>query len=106
LGVSTETDANSEANAASYLGKLNAAHASSVALEHASPNSAVGAIATYKQQMQAALALTDPAARDAAIAAARKQLGSATDKTLTASAVTDVDGMLGITGASPTLGTS
>ena len=34
--------------AASLLGKLNAAHASSNALEHASPKSVVGAIATYK----------------------------------------------------------
>jgi hypothetical protein len=35
-------------NAAHLLGSLNAAHASPTALEHASPNSMVGAIAIYK----------------------------------------------------------
>lgn len=36
------------ANAAAELGKLNAAHASPVALQHASPKSIVGAISAYK----------------------------------------------------------
>jgi hypothetical protein len=95
-----------EASAASELGKLNAAHASTVALDHAASNSAVGAIATYESQMNAALALEDPAAQDAAITAARQQLAQSTNKDLTASAVTRIDAMLGITGASPTLGTT
>ena len=94
------------ANAASELGKLNAAHASTVALQHAAPNSAVGAIATYKTEMLAALALTDTTAQSAAITSARQQLATATNKDLTASAVTKLDATLGIKGASATLGTS
>jgi len=95
-----------QANAASELGKLNAAHASPVALAHAAPNSAVGMIATYQTQMGDALALTDPAQRDAAIISAREQLGLASNKQLTPSAAARIDGMLGITGASPDLGTT
>jgi hypothetical protein len=94
------------ANAASELGKLNAVHASSVALSHAAPNSAVGAIASYQNEMTAALALTDPAAQASAITAAREDLAAATGKELTASSVTRIDAQLGITGASPTLGTA
>jgi hypothetical protein len=56
--------------------------------------------------MNAALAITDPAARDAAITAARQQLALASNKQLTPSAVTRIDGMLGISGASPNLGTT
>jgi len=92
-------------NIASELGKLNAAHAASTALSKAAPNSAVGAISAYDTQMTAALALNDPAARDAAIISAREQLSASTNKELTVSAATRVDGMLGITGASPELGT-
>ena len=92
--------------AANELGKLNAAHASPVALQHAAPNSAVGVIATYQTQMNDALALVDPAERDAAITAAREQLGLASNKLLTPSAVERIDGMLGITGAPPDLGTT
>ena len=105
----TNTDTNTsimEANAASELGKLNAAHASPIALQHANANSAVGAIASYDSQMNAALALTDPTARDAAVTAARQQLALVSNKQLTASAVTKLDSMLGIAGADPTLGTS
>lgn len=47
--VSTTTDSDpSVANAAAELGKLNAAHASPEALQHASPKSIVGAISAYK----------------------------------------------------------
>jgi len=95
-----------QANAANQLGKLNAAHASPVALAHAAPNSTVGVIATYETQMGDALALTDPAERDAAIISAREQLGLASNKQLTPSAAARIDGMLGITGASPDLGTT
>jgi hypothetical protein len=94
------------ANAAIVLGGLNAAHANQNALMHANPDSMVGDIATYEQQMQSALALTDPTQQANAITAARQQLASTTNKTLTASAVTQLDQMLGIKGASPSLGTS
>lgn len=94
------------AGAANELGKLNAMHASPVALQHAAPNSAVGAIATYRSQMNDALALTDPMARDDAITAARQQLASTSNKQLTPSAITKVDAQLGITGAPPDLGTT
>jgi hypothetical protein len=98
--------ASAEANAASELGKLNAAHASPVAFAHANPNSAVGAIATYQSQMNSALALTDPMEKDAAITSARQQLGLISNKQLTPSAISKIDGLLGITGADPTLGTT
>jgi len=94
------------ANVASELGKLNAAHASTVAMQHAAPDSAVGAVATYKTQMLAALALTDTTAQSAAITSARQQLATTTNKDLTASAVTKIDAMLDIKGASPSLGTT
>ena len=77
-----------------------------MALDHAASNSAVVAIATYENQMTAALALSDPAAQDAAITAARQQLALSTNKDLTASAASRIDKVLGITGASPTLGTT
>lgn len=96
----------SEANAASMLGGLNAAHASASAFEHANPNSMVGDVATYEQQMNSALALTDAKQQANAITAARQQLALSTNKTLTASAVTRLDQMLGIKGADPSLGTS
>jgi hypothetical protein len=56
--------------------------------------------------MNAALAITDPAARDAAITAARQQLALASNKQLTPSAVTRIDGILGISGAPANLGTT
>jgi hypothetical protein len=97
---------NVEANAASELGKLNAAHASATALDHANPNSAVGEIATYEDQMNAAMGLNDPAAKSAAITAARQQLALSSNRQLTSSAISKIDGMLGISGADPTLGTT
>jgi hypothetical protein len=98
--------ASGQAIAANELGKLNAAHASPVALQHAAPNSTVGVIATYQTQMNDALALVDPTARDAAITAAREQLALASNKQLTPSAAERIDGMLGISGAPPDLGTT
>ena len=94
------------ANVASELGKLNAAHASTMAFQHAAPGSAVGAVATYKTQMLAALALTDPTSQSAAVTSARQQLAATTNKDLTVSAVAKIDTMLNIKGASPTLGTA
>lgn len=96
----------SEGSAASMLGGLNAAHASASAFAHANPNSMVGDVATYEQQMNSALALTDAKQQANAITAARQQLALSTNKTLTASAVTRLDQMLGIKGADPSLGTS
>jgi hypothetical protein len=104
--ASVSANATAQANVASELGKLNAAHASTVALNHSASNSAVGAIATYESQMTAALALSDSAAQDAAVTAARQQLALSTGKDLTSSSATRIDAMLGITGASPTLGTT
>jgi len=106
VGAPSLAGGGAQANAAAALGKLNAAHASPTALEHAAPNSAVGAIATYQSQMNSALALTDPMAKDDAITAARQQLALTGNKQLTPSAITQIDGMLGISGADPTLGTT
>lgn len=104
--VDASASASADANAAAELGKLNAAHASATAMQHASSKSIVGEIAAYKAAMQAALAQTDTTAQANAITAARQQLAAASNKKLTVSAVTKIDGMLGITGADPTLGTS
>ncbi len=56
--------------------------------------------------MNASLALADPAAQDAAITVARQQLALSGNKQLMSSAVTRINGMLGISGASPELGTT
>jgi len=93
-----------EINAAIELGRLNAAQTAS---ERAASNSAVGAIVTYENQMNAALARGDQGERDAAITAARRQLALAGNKQqLTPAAVTRIDALLGINGASPALGTT
>lgn len=62
-----------EANA---LGALNAAHASAKARAHASPNSAVGKIATYEKSREAALSLRDPAAQQQALETAEAKLAA------------------------------
>ncbi|MDE2182906.1 MAG: hypothetical protein KGJ78_07785 [Alphaproteobacteria bacterium] len=102
----TDTATSSQIKAANELGKLNAVHANAMALKHASSKSTVGAIATYDQQMKAALALNDATAQANAITAARQQLATSTGMTLTASMVTKIDGDLGISGASSSLGTT
>jgi len=106
MGASADAHTSAQVNAAAYLGKLNAAHASRTALRHAAAGSAVGAIATYQSEMTAALAMSDATARTAAITAARLKLGSTTNKVLTSSAVVQIDAMLGITGAASDLGTT
>ncbi len=93
------------------MGSLNAAHASTTALAHASPTSMVGHIATYDQAMLAALGMpqttaTQIAVRNAAIATARTQLAASTNKSLTASVIANVDNMLGLPASDPTLGTT
>jgi len=92
--------------AANILGNLNAAHASSEGMVHASADSVVGEIATYKSAMNAALSETDQATQTSDITAAREQLALATNKQLTADAASQLDAQLGIQGADPTLGTS
>jgi len=106
--ASLKTDATTTAqlHAADELGKLNAAHASLTADQHAASNSTVGAIATYRKAMTAALSISNTAQQNAAITAARQQLAASANVTLTASAVTKVDSLLGISGASASLGTS
>ncbi len=96
--------AEARSKAANELGNLNAAHASATARANASPNSMVGRIATYENQMHAALAIQDPAARNAAITQAREQLAQSANKSLTPTAVARVDSLLGIEGAPPQLG--
>ncbi len=86
------------------LGNLNAAHASATARANASSNSMVGRVATYENQMQAALAIQDRAARNAAIVAAREQLAQSANKPLTRDNIARVDAMLGIHGAPAGLG--
>ena len=93
------------AGAASILGDLNAVHASAEGMTHASADSMVGEIATYKTAMTAALSETDQVTQTADITAAREQLASATNKQLTADAATQLDAQLGIQGADPALGT-
>jgi hypothetical protein len=92
------------ANAASALGSLNAAHASANARTYAATTSRVGQVATYETRMRAALAITNPTRRDAAITAARQELAGRTNKELTPGAVARLDNMLSIQGASPQLG--
>lgn len=104
--VANDATATAQLRAANELGKLNAAHASLTAQEHAASNSTVGAIATYRKAMTDALAITDTAKQDAAITAARQQLATSANVTLTASEAAKVDGLLGISGASPSLGTA
>ena len=96
--------AEARSKAANELGTVHAAHASATARANASPNSMVGRIATYENQMNAALAIRDPIARNAAITQAREQLALSANKSLTPTAVARVDGLLGIQGAPPELG--
>lgn len=96
---------------ASASGALNAAHASPSALAHAAPTSNVGRISTYDKMMLGAIAMPSSTsaqvvARNAAITAARVQLASGTNKTVTAAVITNVDKNLGLAATDPTLGTT
>lgn len=102
---SSRTDSSTGSDA-SALGGLNADHSSATARTHASSTSRVGEIATYQDQMDAALAIQDPAKRNAAIVSARQQLAQSSNKPLTSSAIASLDKQLNIQGASPTLGAS
>ena len=70
---------------ASALGRLNAAHASSTAVENAAPNSAVGAIAAYSE-----------AVLDGDIAVAAQSLARAANKMIDATVVAEVNAELGL----------
>ena len=97
-------NASGNANAHSQLGGLNAAHASDTAREHAASNSRVGEIGTYEADMKAALAISNPTQRNAAITSARQKLAATSNKPLTSSAIAQLDSELKIQGASPSLG--
>lgn len=99
-------NASAGANANSQLGGLNAAHASDTARANAASGSRVGEIGTYETDMKAALAISNPTQRDAAITKARQKLAETSNKPLTSSAIAQLDSDLKIQGASPTLGTS
>lgn len=96
--------ASARAKAASELGSLNAAHASETARANAASGSTVGEIGTYETRMKAALAISNPTQRNAAITKARQDLALNSNKTLTASAIAKLDNTLNIQGASPQLG--
>lgn len=98
------TNTNAQQQAANQLGGLNAARASENAQANAAAGSRVGEVATYETRMRTAMAITDPARRDAAITDARRQLAQTSNKTLTADAIAQLDSTLNIQGASPQLG--
>lgn len=79
---------------ADEFGPLNAAHASPVARMFASPNSAVGKVATYQQARAAALTLEDPAAQTAALDAAVDQLEAGFGLTLTTAQIDELNAIL------------
>ena len=95
--VSHETIASVSENESdvSAFGALNAAHASATARKHASPNSAVGKIATYEKSREAALTLQDPAAQEQALNDAKTELAQAFGKTeLTAAQIDKINALL------------
>lgn len=95
---------------AAAMGALNAAHAAPPALAHASPQSQVGKLATYRSSMQAVLAMPaftpqQVVTRDNAIAEVRAStLAPAANKGLTPAVVAQVDHLLGLPPSDPTLG--
>ena len=111
---------------ASTLGALNAAHASPNALAHASPNSRVGHVAAYKEAVNGlntananlaaaqaafnaspttanAMALANAqTAQTNAQATAAQALATAANKSISASTVTGVNSLLGVSLSAPT----
>jgi len=87
-------EAEPETIGADELGPLNAAHASPVARMFASPNSAVGKVATYQEARAAALTLEDPAAQTAALDAAVDQLEAGFGLTLTSDQIDELNAIL------------
>ncbi|MGO4438811.1 hypothetical protein [Rhizobium sp. RAF56] len=76
------------------LGALNAAHASPNARAHAAPNSSVGKIAAYERSRDAALAISDPAARADALDDAVARLEDDFGRPLTDAQVDRVNDLL------------
>jgi hypothetical protein len=62
------------------------------------------AIDVYENQMRAALSITDPVRRDAAVSSARLRLAQNVGKPLTAATIEELDGLLDLGGLSPQLG--
>lgn len=96
------SDNSSVADAADILGNLNAAHASSTALAHASSNSIVGEIAAYKTAMDTAYqdynsGTIDYTTYQGDVSTAQTNLSTASNKQLTSDAIAKIDNLLGVT---------
>ncbi len=95
VSADQETDDSGRASKdKSAAGALNAAHASARARARAAPNSAVGRIASYEQARDQALAVADPAERDAQLANAVSDLEVAIGTTLTEAQVAKINALL------------
>jgi len=113
-GTDDDSAPSSHGALASSLGALNAAHASTTALDNAAPNSRVGRIATYGKVVQAENTLADPNATEEDKAAAqsfldglglsdmtaedaeRSTLEAAANKTVTDQVMDAVNSLLGL----------
>ena len=95
--------AHGKGSTASSLGGLNAAHASSVALGHAAPNSEIGMIAAYAAAINAYNSATTPAAQATALTAAATALANASNKGVTSATVDALNLLLGVSVSSTTV---
>jgi hypothetical protein len=113
-GTDDDSAPSSHGALASSLGALNAAHASTTALDNAAPNSRVGRIATYGKVVDAENTLADPNATEEEKAAAqsfldglglsdvtaedaeRSTLEAAANKTVTDQVMDAVNSLLGL----------
>jgi hypothetical protein len=91
-GSSLATTSAPKGKAGHLEGRLNAAHASANAMAHASLNSTVGQIASYKAAMEAYTATPSQQNLDKAAAA----LAGVANKGITAQTVTDLNSVLGV----------
>ncbi|HCL67054.1 MAG TPA: Holotricin-3 precursor [Rhizobium sp.] len=92
--LKTTTRTKAQTRTQNTLAVMNAAHASPIARMFAAPNSAVGRVATYDRARTAALALTDPVAREEALRNAVAQLQASFALTLTAAELTQLNAIL------------
>jgi len=90
----TKTKTQTQTRTQNTLAVMNAAHASPIARMFAAPNSAVGRVATYDRARTAALALTDPVAREEALKNAVAQLQANFALTLTAEELNQLNDIL------------
>lgn len=90
----TKTQTQTQTRTQNTLAVMNAAHASPIARMFAAPNSAVGRVATYDRARTAALALTDPVAREEALKNAVAQLQANFALTLTAEELNQLNDIL------------